>query len=82
MRKPQYADLGDLEEDKRIEIIGDAVLRLGKTVGFVTDADPGKAARYISKLLGKFPGIVVLGPFNGPVKGTMSIKVGPPLARN
>lgn len=53
-------------------------MRHRKTVGFVVDADPGKADRYIAKLKEKFPGIVVLGKFAGPVKNTVSVKVGPP----
>lgn len=82
MSKPQYADLGDMEEDRRIAIIGDAVMRLGKTAAFIMDADAGKADRYIAKLKAKFPSIVVLARFNGPVPGTVSVKVGPPVAQN
>jgi len=82
MRKPKYADLGDFEEDKRIDIIGDAAMRLKQTVAFITDADPGKADRYIAKLKARFPGIVVLGRSNGPVKGSVTVKVGPPVSLN
>lgn len=78
----RYADLGVLDEDKRIDIIGARAMKLGQTVAFVTDADPGKADRYISKLQAKFPGIVVLGRFNGPVPNTVTVKVGPPVPLN
>jgi hypothetical protein len=74
-----YADLGDLDEDSRIEIIGRAVMEQRKTVAVVTDADLGKADRYIAKLKAKFPEIVVVARFKGPVKDTVTIKVGPPL---
>lgn len=78
MSKPKYADLHSLDEDARITIIGTAAMN-GNTVAFVTDSTPGKADRYISKLKAKFPGIVVLSRFDGPVKGAVSIKVGPPV---
>jgi hypothetical protein len=76
--KPRYADLGDVDEDTRIRVIGEAVMRLspGGTVAFVTDADPGKADRYIKKLTSRFPEVVVLGRFKGPVKGSVTVKVG------
>ncbi len=47
----------------------------GLTVAFITDSDPGKADRYISKLLKKFPGLKVLERFDGPVPNTVSVKV-------
>lgn len=77
MAKPGYADLGPLSEGKRIETIGDAAMRLRKTVGFIVD-DSEKADRYIAKLKAKFPGIVILGRFDGPGKGVVTVKVGPP----
>ena len=75
---PIYLDLGDFEEDQRIETIGRTVLEQHKTVAFVTDADPGKADRYIRKLTERFPGLRVLGRFDGPVPDTVTIQVGPP----
>lgn len=78
MNKPVYADIADLEEDRRIDLIGHTVMEHRKTVAFVTDADAGKADRYVTKLQAKFPGIVVIDRFLGPVANTVSVKVGPP----
>jgi hypothetical protein len=79
MRKPPavYADIADLEEDDRIDMIGRKVEEQKLTVAFITDADPGKADRYIQKLLTRFPGIEVIGRWPGPVANTISVKVGP-----
>jgi len=77
MSKPTYKDVANLKEDARIEEIA-ANVKLGKTVGFVTDADPGKADRYIQKLKVKIPGIVILARGSGPVPKTVMVKVGPP----
>lgn len=76
-KKPIFADIADLEEDRRIEIIGGMAMA-GKTVAFITDSDEGKADRYIKKLTERFPGIRILGRFDGPVPNTVSVKVGPP----
>lgn len=76
MSRPAYADLGHLKEDDRIKAIGEAAMR-GKTVGFVTDADPGKADRYIAKIKAAFPHVVVIARFAGPVRGAITVKVGP-----
>jgi len=73
-----YADLGPLDEGKRIETIGDAAMRLKKTVGFIVDNET-IADRYIEKLKAKFPGIDVQRKLlNCPVKGVVTVKVGPP----
>jgi|GEM_PF-3298266 len=72
-----YVDMGDLDEDSRIDTIGHYVTQYRKTVAFVTDADPGKADRYIAKLKAKFPGIKIVDFINGPVAGTVTVKVGP-----
>lgn len=77
-KRPRYADLADLDEDKRIEIIGRTVLDQRKTVAFVTDLDRGKADRYIAKLLKRFPTIVIVGRFDGPVPNTVTVKCAPP----
>ena len=74
-----YKDLGDFEEDERISAIGEKAMREKLTVGFVTDSEPGKAERYISKLLERFPGIRIIGRGDGPVKDTVLVKVGPPV---
>ena len=76
----KYADLGSLEEDKRIEIIG-ATAALGKTVAFIVEND-AKADRYIKKLATRYPSVAVLQRFKGPVKGTVAVKVGAPVKKN
>jgi hypothetical protein len=73
-----YADLGDLNEDKRIDIIGQQVMRGWRSVSFIVDDEPGKAERYIEKLQKKFPGVTVVERGIGPVPGTVWIKVKPP----
>ena len=81
-----YTDLADLEEDKRIEAIGNAVMGGPKTsadkpimAAFVVE-DDAKADRYISKLQERFPEIRVIDRIQGPVKGmTVTVRVGGPL---
>lgn len=70
----KYIDLGDEAEDTRIDAIGKAAMA-GHTVAFVTDSDPGKADRYIRKLITKFPQLRVIDRFDGPVPNTVSVKV-------
>jgi len=78
MKKSTYTDLADLEEDKRIERIGDAVIT-GKIVAFVVDAEgangQAKADRYLAKLKKMFPAIRVVKRFDGPVIDTVTVKV-------
>lgn len=74
---PDYLDIADADEDSRIDLIGRSVVESGKTVAFFTDADPGKADRYIKKLTDRFPGLKILGRFNGPIAGVVTVKVGP-----
>lgn len=81
MNKAVFADLHDLDEDKRISIIVASVAS-GKTVGFVVDSELGKADRYISKLTARLPGIIVERMDRGPVKGTVAVKVRLPVERN
>lgn len=78
MSRPAYMDLGEHGEDVRIDAIGSVAMKHQKTVGFVTDDEPGKAERYISKLQKRFPGILILERGMGPVPNTVLIKVGPP----
>lgn len=73
---PAYLDLGDLDEERRIDMIGQAAAA-GNVVAFVTDADPGKAERYVSKLLERFPTLRVVGTVAGPVAGAITVKVAP-----
>jgi hypothetical protein len=77
MNKPLFVDLGDVAEDQRIEAIGHQAMVHKKVVSFITDADEGKADRYIRKLEERFPGIVVIARGNGPVANTVFVKVGP-----
>lgn len=73
-----YLDMAYIEEDDRIRVIGKMVMEGKKTVGFITDSEPGKADRYIEKLRKWFPGIVVMFWGDGPLKDTVTVKVGPP----
>jgi hypothetical protein len=81
-----YADIADLDEDKRIEIIGNAVLNAPSSsadkpvmAAFVVE-DDAKVDRYIKKLEKRFPGIRVIDRLQGPVKGMMvTVRVGAPL---
>jgi len=74
MPKPKYADLGDHDEDKRIRIIVAQVM-LGKTVGVVTDSDPGKADRYVEKVKAALPGVPVnVERSPGPVPNTVLLR--------
>lgn len=75
---PIYKDIADHDEDTRIDMIGRSVMVLGQTVSFITDADAGKADRYLSKLQKRFPGIVIISRGDGQVKDTVFVKVGPP----
>jgi len=72
-----YVDIANMEEDSRIDTIGQTVMKHRKTVAFMTDSDPGKAERYIAKLKAKFPGIRIVDFFNGPVPGAVTVKVAP-----
>jgi hypothetical protein len=82
-----YADLADLDEDARIEQIGNAALSGRQTsedkpliIGFVVDDDGGvKGDRYVKKLQDRFPTIRIIDRHKGPVPQTELIRVGPPL---
>jgi hypothetical protein len=77
----RFKDLADRAEDDRIDEIGRAIMvRRGtdKAVAFVVDSEPGKADRYIRKLIRKFPEITDWKKLNGPAEGTISILVQPP----
>jgi hypothetical protein len=79
---PKFSDLGDLEENKRIEIIGTTAMQKHQVVGFIVESKIGKAERYIEKLTAKFPGIKIMYKGAGPTKGTTLVKVGPPVENN
>ena len=55
-----YADIADFDEGTRIETIGRYVMsHPTEKVAFITDAEPGKADRYIERLKTRFPEIIV-----------------------
>ncbi len=74
----KYEDLGDYDEDYRIDKIGRAAMDKKARVVFVTDDDPGKADRYIRKLTENFPGIRIISRGSGPVPNCVYVTVGPP----
>ena len=74
-----FADVADLSEDDRIDVIGRTAIEKNQVVGCVVDAAPAaKADRYIDKLRAKFPTLQILHRGPGPTPGTTLIKVGPP----
>jgi len=75
MKKPAFADLYKLSEDKRIDLIGHYVMHEHKVTAFIVE-DQEKADRYIGQLKTKFPGIVVDSHF--PWAGQIVIKLRPP----
>lgn len=83
MKPIGFADLADMPEDERIAIIGRTVVDQQKTVGVCVDAtltkgsSETKADRYKRKLTERFPGLVILSTEAGPVKGVVTIRVGP-----
>lgn len=80
MKKPFYQDLGDLDENSRIDKIGHYITAHKKVVGFIVDKGEeceGKGDRYIKKLLEKFPEVKFIERADGPVKNSEIIIVGP-----
>jgi hypothetical protein len=74
-KRPEgYADLADLPEDERIRIII-ATVANGKTVAVCVDDHAAKIERYKRKLAAS--GGVILSTTKGPVKGAVTITVGP-----
>jgi hypothetical protein len=74
-----YADLYNLEEDKRIDLIGHRATDHKEVVGFMVDRDGedrSKGDRYIAKLKAKFPMLTVMWRGDGPVDGVETIKIG------
>lgn len=78
MKKPgAVVDLHALDEDQRIAMIGHVVTAHQKRVAFIVDDVPGKADRYITKLLERFPGIICEGPTRGPTPGVLTVTARP-----
>lgn len=71
MKRPKYANLGELTEDKRIELIGHRVVDHHEQVAFIVE-DDAKADRYVAKLLEQFLGLIVKHRGPGP-KGTIAV---------
>lgn len=74
IRAKFYQDLFQLPEDDRIDLIGHYVTIHNESASIVTDADGGKADRYIKKLTTKFPTVEVFERGDGPVKNTVYFK--------
>jgi len=70
-----FADLADLPEDERIQIIAHHVRDHGLTVAVCVDDEPGKPERYAEKLTAL--GVRVLSQDKGPVANVVTLKVGP-----
>jgi len=68
-----YADIADFDEDKRIEIIAEQCNR-GKLIMFIVE-DHEKADRYVRKLQTKVRAIQEIARGEGPVAGTIFVKV-------
>lgn len=74
---PPYADIANLPEDDRIELIGRQVQKMGagKIVAFLTDDEVGKPERYIEKLRKRFPGLVVVDKRKGPIENVVTVRI-------
>lgn len=72
----KFQDLGDREEDERIDIIAHTITAHRMIVGFVVEND-AKADRYVRKLQEKAR-VRVLGRYPGPSPNTVMVRVGPP----
>lgn len=76
-----FADLHKLPEDDRINVIGNAVMKLpiGRLVGIVVDDDkhePGKADRYLEKLFVRFPDLAVVDRTpDSPIKNVVLVRI-------
>jgi hypothetical protein len=68
-----YADLGDMEENKRIDTIGRYAMNKKEVVAFVVE-DNAKADRYVARLKEGFPTISVRDRFVWPPEaGTITV---------
>jgi hypothetical protein len=75
---PYFVDISSLSEDTRIDFIGSLVMDGNKKIAFSVPDDGQCADRYVIKLVERFKGIIPEGPFPGPVRNTILVKVGPP----
>lgn len=77
MKPLGYADLATLPEDDRIALIGRMVTEQKKVIGITLEDDKAKIQRYCSKLLTRFPQLVIVSQLPGLVPRTVFVKVGP-----
>lgn len=70
-----FADLADMPEDERIEMIAHHVIEHGLTAAVCVDDLPGKPERYTRKL--ERAGCRVVSQTKGPVAGIVTLKVEP-----
>lgn len=72
----RFADLHNMHEDDRIELIGE-VAASGRVVGvFLEKNEPEKIARYIKKVTERFPHVVLLDQMDGPTKSAVTLRFG------
>lgn len=80
-----YADLHSMAEDERIKTICDTLRDAPKSSGdkpmmVAVIVDTRKVAkRYAAKLRREYSGIRIIDIIDGPVKGTVMLRVGEPL---
>lgn len=76
MSRPKYyTGLFTLQEDERINLMGQHIMESGETAGVVVDRDPPeKIARYIEKLTTRFPMVEVFERGSGPAEGMVFFK--------
>lgn len=77
-KMPLFVDFHRLTEDDRILVMGKMVMEQKKVACFLVDDEPGKPQRYINKLLKHFPTINIIGQWEGPTPGCVTVKIGPP----
>lgn len=71
----KFADLADLPEDDRINIIGGAAQ--WQLVAVPIDDEPAKVKRYIEKITKRFPKVRHIATVSGIVPNTVTIEFGP-----
>lgn len=78
MKPTGYADLHTVPEDDRITTMANHVRQTGQTCLVVTDADPGKAERYVRKFKQHHPDVAVVSEImDGPTPGCRCFRIGP-----
>lgn len=70
-----YADLADLPEDKRIELIVHRVIAHGETIGVVLENEPKKIERYRRKIHAAAAVPVEIEQLAGLVPNTVTLKI-------